>query len=127
MRIIEPHNAKNRGMTPVILIPSGKQVTVSEYCKAWRTVCAMQPGIEVKGWEWYPIKAKDIPRELHKGMHDRIDQYLPYYDKGRKWRSNWQNQIRQAAWQLNYPRLIIDWLPPDLKTRFAHRVRQPGE
>ena len=42
---------------------------------------------------------------------------------GRKYGLDYQTEMRRAQRQLNHPRLIIDWLPADLKTRFEYRLR----
>lgn len=48
---------------------------------------------------------------------------LELASRGRKDCRNWFMEHWRASRQLNTPRLVIDWLPPDLKTRFAHRLR----
>jgi hypothetical protein len=44
--------------------------------------------------------------------------------RGRKEDPDWQRAMRQSADRINHPRLIINWLPPELKGRFAHRLRE---
>jgi hypothetical protein len=56
-------------------------------------------------------------------MHDRINRHIPGFGIGRKWDQDWQRQTCHAANLLNMPRVIIDWLPPEYRTRFAHRLR----
>jgi len=43
---------------------------------------------------------------------------------GRKYDPNWYFEMRRAQHQINHPHLIIDWLPKDLKERFAYRLRE---
>lgn len=43
--------------------------------------------------------------------------------RGRKDHRDWCMEQWRASRQLNDPRLVIDWLPADLRTRFAHRLR----
>jgi hypothetical protein len=54
----------------------------------------------------------------------KISRSLPV--RGRKEEPDWQRAMRYAQRQLNHPRLCIDWLPPELRQRFAHRLRQPA-
>ena len=42
--------------------------------------------------------------------------------RGRKDSPDWEREMRRAADQINRPRLVIHWLPPDLRNRFAHRL-----
>jgi len=44
------------------------------------------------------------------------------YSKMRKLSSDWQRAVTQAAYALNSPRLVIHWLPVELRKRFAHRL-----
>ena len=43
--------------------------------------------------------------------------------RGRKDCYSWDLDMRRAQSLLNRPRLILHWLPRDLKTRFGHRLR----
>src|SRR5712672_2458621 len=47
----------------------------------------------------------------------------PCATHGRKFEHEWQIETYRASRQLNHPRLIIDWLPPWLHSRFKHRLR----
>ena len=57
----------------VITLPNGKQVRLSVYCAAWRTLKTLDPSEERKGWEWYPVKAGLILRRISEGVHDRVN------------------------------------------------------
>jgi len=44
--------------------------------------------------------------------------------RGRKDSKDYYFEMLRAARQINQSRLIIDWLPGDLKKRFAYRLRE---
>jgi hypothetical protein len=52
----------------------------------------------------------------------KINRQFPV-SRGRKDTPDWFMEQCRASRQLNQPRLIIHWLPPDLTKRFAHRLR----
>ena len=54
-------------------------------------------------------------------LHQRINRNI--IPKGRKHDPDYQTEMRRAANLLNHPRLVIDYLPPDLKQRFKHRLQ----
>jgi hypothetical protein len=55
-------------------------------------------------------------------LHEKINRNI--ITTGRKHDPDYQTELRRAANLLNHrPRLIIDYLPPDLKQRFKHRLR----
>ena len=114
-------------MKYTVKLPDGRDVTLREYVRSWRILKTLPPDREVARFAWYPMQAAEILRELRRGMHDRINRHLPDYGKGRKWDADWQRAMRHAANDLNHPRLVIHYLPPDLKARFAHRLAQAGE
>jgi len=51
----------------------------------------------------------------------KINAALPAHE-GRKHDPQWQTEMSRAARALNTPRLAIHWLPPDLRSRFTHRL-----
>ena len=75
----------------------------------------------------------EVLREFRNGFTDRINRridgfpstFRPLPNPGiRKISYQWQLETHRAAIQLNQPRLILHWLPPWLKKRFAHRLRE---
>ena len=44
--------------------------------------------------------------------------------RGRKDCREWFTDMCRAADQLNRPRLVIHWLPMELRARFAHRIAE---
>lgn len=110
--------------THTIRLPNGRSVAVAEYVRSWRILRQMEPDNRVAGFGHFPMPASEILRDLRYGMHDRINLRDQRFEKGRKWHHDWQRAMRHAQWQVNTPRLIIDWLPPDLEPRFSHRLRR---
>jgi hypothetical protein len=110
-------------MKRYITLPNGNACSLPTYVKAWRTLKAARPEAQIEGWDHFATEAGEILRDMTFGVHDRINRHIPGYGRGRKWSSDWQRAMIQASDRLNTPRLIIDWLPTDLKKRFAHRLR----
>jgi len=54
-------------------------------------------------------------------LHEKINRNEK--PRGRKDCQKWFIEMRRASREINHPRLIIDYLPKDLKTRFAYRLR----
>jgi hypothetical protein len=107
----------------VIKLPNGRRVTLGAYVNAWRTLLTLRASDRVQGFDYFPQDAGSVLREFRYGLHERINRHLPYFGRGRKWASDYQTETRRAAYALNTPRLVIDYLPPHLKTRFASRLR----
>ena len=57
-----------------------------------------------------------------KCLHEKINRNES--PRGRKDNSDWFWEIKRASYQINHARLIIDWLPKDLKSRFSYRLRE---
>jgi len=112
--------------TKYITIPYGKQVRLSAYVWAWKTIkrTVRDHGDSwlCPGWQWYSVPAGEVLRDIRAGVADRINKHLPWYGRGRKWDADWQRHTSQAARMLNQPRLRIHWLPYWLKARFAERL-----
>jgi len=110
-------------MKRYISLPNGRACGLPTYVKAWRTLKAARPDEQIKGWDHFATEAAEILRDIRYGVHDRINRHIPDYGHGRKWDSNWQHDMQRAARDLNTPRLVISWLPFEIKERFAHRLR----
>lgn len=121
-------------MKRVVYLPQGRQVTLGDYVRAWKlAITAPEGAVFTKAFNWYPETKCDVLREFRRGLHDRINRRIqgfpgtlrPHaYPDTRKHDYQWQIETQRAAIQLNQPRVIIHWLPPWLKTRFAHRLRE---
>ena len=121
-------------MKRVIYLPQGRQVTLGDYVRAWKLAITAPTGaVFTKAFNWYPETKTDVLREFRRGLHDRINRRIDgspgalrprAHPDTRKHDYQWQIETRRAAIQLNQPRLIIHWLPPWLKTRFIHRLRE---
>lgn len=121
-------------MKRVVHLPQGRQVTLGNYVRAWSLAIAAPEGtIFNKGFNWYPQTKNEVLREFRRGLNDRINRRIDGFPgtlrpqphpNTRKHDYQWQVETHRAAIQLNQPRLIVHWLPPWLKTRFAHRLRE---
>ena len=112
-------------MKRVVVLGNGRSVGLADYVATIRKVRAAPQGQAYKHGlcGWWPTTRETILLEWLEGVHDRINRRLPGYGMGRKWHPDWQRMMLQEANRINTPRLILDWLPPELETRFAHRLR----
>lgn len=53
-------------------------------------------------------------------LHNKINRNEK--KRGRKDCHLWDTEMRRAATQVNTPRLIVRWLPKDLRGRLSHRL-----
>ena len=105
--------------------PNGGQVTLAEYVRSWRILKTLDPDLVVPNWNWHGNSAGDVLRDIQAGVDNRVNRH----DRTRPatWRKldpDYQRELRQTAHRLNTPRLVIDWLPADLKSRFSYRLRE---
>ena len=120
-----PCNTNSIATKRYITLGGGRQVGLGTYVRAWRTVLTAPPSARFAGSPRDPRCPADRAqtlREFREGLHDRINQHLPWYGIGRKWDDDWQRATYQAAIALTTPRLIIWWLPHWLNARFANRL-----
>mgnify|MGYP000980371021 CR=1 FL=1 len=111
-------------MRRYVTLGDGRKIGLGAYVSAWKTCLTLPPDTHIgRGVDGWGQTAADALRDLRAGMHDRINQHLPSHGRGRKWHHDWQRAMMQAAHRLNHPRLVIDGLPPELRDRFAHRLR----
>jgi len=113
---------------------SGRPISLANYCKAWKlALAAPADAVFEKGFTWYSQTRTEVLREFRRGLQDRINRRIdgfpgtlkPTADlETRKREYEWQIETYRAAQRLNHPRLVIDYLPPWLKQRFAHRLRE---
>ncbi len=111
-------------MIRIITLPSGRDVRLSTYCASWRKLKHLPASRDVANWGHFPTRVDEILGSIRYGVHDRINRHIPGFASGRKWDPDWQRAVGYSARLLNTPRLIIDWLPPDLTARFSHRLRR---
>lgn len=110
-------------MKMFITLPNGRKVGLGVYAKAWRELLKANPKEQIKGFGYFSETAESILYEMRGGLAERINAKIPGYGVGRKWANEWYTETWRAARALNEPRLVIDWLPPWLKGRFADRLR----
>lgn len=112
-------------MQYAITLPNGQRVGLRTYCESWRALQNAPPGTLVRGWDHFPTCASDILSELRRGVHDRINRHnRTGYGRGRKWSDDWQRAARHCAREVNTPRLVVRWVPHDLRRRLAHRLER---
>jgi hypothetical protein len=92
---------RDEGGKHVIGLPNGRTCSLLTYRAEWPTLKTVDPEAEVKGWESYPCKARDILRRLDEGLHDRINRHGGRYGRGRKWEARYQLDLRRDARRIN--------------------------
>ena len=108
----------------VVTLPNGKRCGLGVYVSAWRKLKALPSDAQISGFDHFPDDAGRILRQVRFGMHDRINRHIPGFGRGRKWHQDWQRHALQCAIAVNTPRLIVRWVPSDLRKRLAHRITQ---
>ena len=110
-----------------ITLGCGRRIGLGRYVAAWKQCLVLPPtvwiGPGISGWGQ---SAGEALRDLRAGLDDRINRNIPGYGKGRKWSSDWYWPMVRAARDVNNPRLVIRWLPPELMKvpRLKDRVEQ---
>lgn len=103
-------------------LPNRKSVTLGEYVRSWKRLKTLPSGARISNFGHFPEKAETILREIHFGIHDRINKNLSHYGQGRKWDGNWQAEAERTARAVNTPRLIVRYVMPDLLSKLKHRI-----
>jgi hypothetical protein len=118
-------------MKYVVTLAPGKQVGVGAYARAWKEVRKARPNarFENVGFTPWAESAADLLYRFRYGLHDRINQHIPGYGKGRKWSPNWQADTWNAARRVNTPRLLVreSEVPYWLRSRVGHRISGPED
>lgn len=114
-------------MQQVIVLPSGKQVGLRAYAKAWRQLKTLPPDTVIRDWSWHSNTAAEVLRELEHGLQDRInrhDRMRPRY--WRRLQDQWQRDTANLARKVNTPRLIVHQaeVPMEYRKRLAHSPDQ---
>lgn len=118
-------NASASAPVRVITLGCGRTIRLGAYARAWRRAKAAVPGSRFERGltSHFSVTREELLEQFRYGTDDRISSHMPGYGKGRKWSEDWQREVMQSKWRINTPRLILDWLPKDLRARFAHRLR----
>jgi hypothetical protein len=84
-------------MKRLVTLPNGRACSLRSYCAGWRKLKTLSPDTQIGNWDDFPIEAAGILRDLHRGMHDRINRHIPGYGRGRKWDERYQADLRRDA------------------------------
>lgn len=71
-------NATQATKQRAITLPSGKRVSLGAYVAAWRKLKTIDPETEIMDWDWFPVTARDVLRQISDGVHDRINRHLTH-------------------------------------------------
>lgn len=95
------------------------------YVEAWKKALA-NPDKVFKPIDWAKGSqtGSEIAQDFSKALQARINSRGKVIFRGRKYDSDWFWNMWRASKSLNTPRLVIDWLPPDLVKRFGYRLRK---
>jgi hypothetical protein len=88
-------------MKRLLTLPNGSSCSLRSYCVGWRKLKKLSPDTRIINWDDFPIEAAAILRDLHSGMHDRINRHIPGYGRGRKWDERYQADLRRDAHHIN--------------------------
>jgi hypothetical protein len=106
-----------------VTLGDGRKIGLGKYVAAWKQCLALPGNTPIgKGIDGWGQTAAQALSDLRKGMDDRINRRIPGYGKGRKWGSDWYFSMWRASRDLNNPRLVIRWLPAEIRERFRDRI-----
>lgn len=107
----------------ICIVQSTRKVTLASYMAVVKAA-KMHPASEFRSSlrSWAPVRGVVIVREFREALHEKLSRMDAAYGVGRKWGEEWQVETKRAALVLNAPRVVIHWLPPWLRSRFAHRL-----
>jgi hypothetical protein len=112
-------------MKRYITLGCGRHIGLGRYVAAWKACLVLGPDTPIgRGVDGWGQNAGEALRDLRAGLDDRINRHLPWYGKGRKWDGDWQRSMSYAARELNTPRLVVHWLPSDLRKIERFRERE---
>lgn len=107
-----------------VTLYQGRSVSLDSYLRAWKQVKCDDPARNYPHGpgSWVPMTAAQILAEMRRGIDDRINRHTPSYGCGRKWSQEWFWNAKRCADQVNTPRLVVRWVPHDLRKRLEHRI-----
>ena len=108
----------------VIVLGNGKRIGLGAYVNGWKACKAAPEGTRYKHGltGWGPETREEILKGFDYGLHDRINRHIPGYGTGRKWDADWYWTMVRTAREVNTPRLLVYWVPAELRGRLAHRI-----
>jgi hypothetical protein len=110
----------------LVTLADGRRLPLGSYVASWRRIRDADPEDRFRGapsdWFGLDYSAAEILSEFRAAMHARINRHVPGYGRGRKWSSDWQIEAARTARAVNTPRLVVRWIPSDLRDRLVHRI-----
>lgn len=100
-------------------------VNLSTYARAWAATKAAAPGTIYRSGlcHWGPTSREEILRNFSDGLHDRINQHISGYGRGRRWSDDYEIEARRVARYLAARvQVYASQVPADLRVRIAHRL-----
>lgn len=111
-----------------VTLPNGKTCGLGTYTAAWKALLLLPPGRDCEGFGHFPQSAERILRTLRDGLTERINRHIPGYGKGRKWSEDCQATVWRLSRAINSRVITYEReVPPEYRTRLAHRYYKPGE
>lgn len=93
-------------MKHFITLPNQRNVSVGAYAAAWKAI-KQAPTKHFPGFQHFPARGSEILAAMSAGLHDRINQRIPAFGRGRKWSCDEQANLMRLASAVNTPRLIV--------------------
>ena len=112
----------------IIIIPSGRPVSVRAYVAAWKMLRQDEKaGIDcdVKDWGQFPCRGSAVLRDMRRGLVDRINQHEPSRPGRMANDPDLANCVRRLAEKANSPRMALhrgEWR--HIPERWRRRIRE---
>lgn len=114
----------------VITLPNGTRLRLGDYCQAWKRLKTLPPETEISGWEWYPVEARHILREIRRGVTDRINRrgrmVIRERPTARRREANEVNPTTGETLRVVSYQPIPDRVQRELRKRIRHNCRWCG-
>lgn len=56
-----------------IKLPTGRVVGLHAYVAAFNRAKALPPDATVRGWQWFPVEAREVVRDYRRAIDDRVN------------------------------------------------------
>lgn len=71
-------------MARVVTLGDGRQTALGTYVRGVRHAIAHPDARFPRGLDGWPATGAEIRRQFRQGLHDRINQAVPYLDRGKE-------------------------------------------